>query len=134
MFWVFRVLCLPAVITGAVDLHKPDVYSAAMVITHFPTHLPPPHLSLTSHSSPTSPLITHLPTCHPLTTHPLITHISISAIKVYYFRMYMMMLLFGFLHGLVFLPVLLSYVGMWGWGGGKEVGRRKDVWWLYCNF
>ena len=36
--------------------------------------------------------------------------------------MYMMMLLFGFLHGLVFLPVLLSYVGMWGWGGGKEVG------------
>ena len=31
--------------------------------------------------------------------------------EVYYFRMYMFMLLWGALVGLVFLPVLLSYVG-----------------------
>lgn len=33
--------------------------------------------------------------------------------EVYYFRMYMFMLLWGALHGLIFLPVLLSYVGKW---------------------
>ncbi len=31
--------------------------------------------------------------------------------EIYYFRMYMFMLLWGALTGLVFLPVLLSYVG-----------------------
>lgn len=31
--------------------------------------------------------------------------------EVYYFRMYMCMLLWGALHGLVYLPVFLSFVG-----------------------
>ena len=31
--------------------------------------------------------------------------------EIYYFRMYMCMLVWGAIHGLIYLPVLLSYFG-----------------------
>ena len=32
-------------------------------------------------------------------------------VEIYYFQMYMCMLLWGAVHGLIYLPVLLSYLG-----------------------
>ena len=53
--------------------------------------------------------------------------------NIYYFRMYMLMLFWGALHGLIFLPVILSYIGkfihsfivifvLWSWSCGLWAG------------
>ena len=50
---------------------------------------------------------------------------SVSSSQEFYFAMYMLMIAFGALHGLVFLPVLLSYIGE---------GVHDDVWCHTCVY
>jgi len=36
---------------------------------------------------------------------------SSTLFRLYYFRMYILIVFLGFFHGMMFLPVLLSYIG-----------------------